>query len=157
MIHKLINKYNNLKKKYPNISEDLIMMIFDKMEDIAYQILEEYEIEKEYGCHIGTEEFYDKAVSLLKWVDDKGSGPRWSVNEIIKSSNIDFGRKDYYEYDYAYVVNMLYSDNCNVSELTNSAYLKMAKNYLEDPDYMGEPDERAYKNAVKRIEYARKD
>ena len=28
-----------------------------------------------------------------------------------------------------------------------------AKAYLEDPDYMGKPDERAYKNAIKRIEY----
>jgi hypothetical protein len=29
----------------------------------------------------------------------------------------------------------------------------MSKNYLEDADYMGDPSERAYKNAKKRIKY----
>ena len=35
-------------------------------------------------------------------------------------------------------------------------YLKMAKMYLTDPDYPGKADERAYKNAIKRIEYYEK-
>ena len=47
---------------------------------------------------------------------------------------------------------MLWSDNCNVFT-EPSYYLKMAKNYLEDPDYCGEASERAYHNAMKRIKY----
>lgn len=151
-MHKLITKYNNLKKKYPNVAEDMMMMFFDKMEDVAYEALEEYEIEKEYGCHIGTEDFYEKAVDLFVWVGDKGEGARWSVDDIVRLSGIDFDHKEYTEYDFAYVVNMLYSDYCNVFT-ESSYYLKMAKNYLEDPDYCGEASERAYHNAKKRLKY----
>lgn len=47
---------------------------------------------------------------------------------------------------------MLWSDYCNVFTETNY-YLKMAQNYLEDPDYTGDASERAYKDAKKRIKY----
>lgn len=113
----------------------------------------------EYGCHIATKEMYDKAVSLFDWVDDKGSGAKWSVDEIVRSSGIDFDsmehkeKKKFTKFDYAYVVNMLYSDNCNVGDLTSSGYLKMAKNYLTDKDPADGCDasERAYKDAKERI------
>lgn len=111
--------------------------------------------EDEFGCHIYTKDMYDKAVSLLVWVDNKGQGPKWEFDDIIKISDIDFDTKEYYEYDFAYVMNMLWSDYCNVFTET-SYYKKMAKAYLEDPDYMGKADERAYYNAVKRIKYHEK-
>lgn len=151
-MHKLINKYNNLKKKYPNVAEDMMLMFFDKMEDVAYEALEEYEIEKEYGCHIGTEEFYDKAVDLLEWVGDKGEGAKWSVDEAVRLSGIDFEDKEYTDYDYAYILNSLYSDYCNIFT-DSSYYAKMAKNYLEDKDPADkqDPSERAYKMAKERI------
>ena len=60
------------------------------------------------------------------------------------------------KYDYAYVVNMFWSDYCNIFT-EPSYYLKMAKNYLTDPDYCGEASERAYHNAKKRIKYSDKD
>ncbi len=151
-MHKLIDKYNKLKKKYPNVAEDMMMMFFDKMEDVAYEALEEYECEKEYGCHIGTEDFYNKAVDLLKWVGDRGKGAKWSVDDAVRLSGIDFDKKDYTEFDYAYVLNMMYSDNCNAT--TESSYhLKMAKNYLEDNDPADgkDPSERAYRDAKERI------
>jgi len=151
-MNKVISKYNALKKKYPDIAEDLVMRFFDTMEDIALDTLTEYECEQEYGCHIGTEEMYEEAVNLFEWVNNKGTGARWSVEDIEKSANINFAAKNYTLYDYCYVVNMLYSDFCNV--FTDSGfYLKMAENYLEDPDYMGEASERAYCNAKKRIKY----
>jgi len=49
-------------------------------------------------------------------------------------------------------MNMLWSDYCNVFTDTGY-YIKMAQNYLEDADYMGDASERAYKNAKKRIKY----
>lgn len=151
-MHKVLDKYNSLKKKYPNIAEDMMMMFFDKMEDVAYEALEEYETEQEYGCHIGTKEMYEKAVHLLDWIEDRGHGAKWIVDDIVRLSGIDFDKKNYTEYDYAYIVNMLYSDYCNVFT-ESSYYLKMAKNYLEDPDYCGEASERAYYNAKKRMKY----
>lgn len=152
-MHTLLKKYEELKRKYPNIADDMVKMFFDKMEDVAIDALEEYEILQEYGCHIGTEELYEKAVNLLQWVDNKGVGARWSVDDITRICGIDFDTKEYYSFDFAYVVNMLYSDFCNI--FTDSAtYCKMAKNYLEDPDYHGNASERAYKNALERIDYS---
>lgn len=111
--------------------------------------------EEEYGCHIVDISVYEKAVSLLEWADGKGYGAKFEIDDILKMSNIDFSNKNYYEYDYAYVVNMLYSDYGHIiTEL--SQLLKMAKAYLEDPDYMGKADERAYHNAMKRIKYNQK-
>lgn len=60
--------------------------------------------------------------------------------------------RQYYELDFAYVMNMLWSDYCNVFS-DPVYYIKMSVNYLEDSDYMGDPSERAYKNAKKRIKY----
>lgn len=109
-----------------------------------------YEIK--YGCHIWNEELYDEAVSLLAWADKSGSGAKWTVEDLVKLSGIDFAEKDYYEFDYAYVANMMYSDYCHIFT-EQSYYLKMAKAYLEDTDFMGNPSERAYHNAMNRIKY----
>lgn len=123
-----------------------------KFRNLMPEVYAETMYEEEYGCHIVDRNLYEQAVSLLEWSEDKGYGAKWDVDEILKASNIDFSKKHYYEYDFAYVVNMLYSDYCNIFTEQNY-YLKMAKAYLEDPDYMGKPDERAYKNAIKRIKY----
>ena len=151
-MHRLIAKYERLKQKYPSIAEDLVTIFFERMEEEAYDALDEYAIKKEFGCHIGTEELYKQAVGLLRWVDDKGHGAKWTVEDIVKLSGIDFTAKKYTRYDYSYIVNMLYSDNCNIFT-EPSYYLKMAQNYLTDPDYMGEADERAYHDAKCRIQY----
>ena len=67
-------------------------------------------------------------------------------------AGIDFSKTKYTKYDYAYVVNMLYSDYGDVFN-TAAHYLQMAKNYLCDEDYYGNPSERAYHDAVSRMEY----
>lgn len=122
-------------------------------EDMPDQFTD-YIFRTEYGCHIVNEDLYNDAVNLLEWVNEKGEGAKWSVNDIKSVAGIDFDKKDYYELDFAYVVNMLYSDYCDIfTEPTY--YVKMARNYLEDADYMGDPSERAYKNAKKRIRYFR--
>ena len=140
--------YKEKLENNPKFSHELVLEWRDKMpEQFTKRMYEE-----KYGCHIVTEEMYDEAVSLLKWQDNRGKGEKWTVDDIIKSSGIDFKNKEYYEYDYAYIVNMLYSDYCHIFS-EQGYYLKMAKAYLEDPDYMGNADERAYKNAIKRIEY----
>ena len=54
----------------------------------------EYMLKLEYGCHIVDMAMYDEAVSYLKWVDDKGKGAKWSVDEIKRASGIDFDDKD---------------------------------------------------------------
>ena len=147
-IEKADKIYSEKLMEDKKFAEKLIDKFREKMPEEFVKTM----FEEEYGCHIVNEDMYDEAVSLLKWSDDRCSGAKWSVEDILKLANINFREKDYYEFDYAYVVNMLWSDYGHIFTET-SYYLKMAKAYLEDPDYMGKSDERAYKNAVKRIEY----
>lgn len=145
-------KYLELKKEKPNLDYEMVQTFIDDMPEEA-SILFDKMI---YGCHIVDEDMYHKAVNLLNWVADKGKGAKWSTEEIVKLSGIDFDNKEYYEHDYCYIVNMLYSDNCNIFT-EPSYYIKMAKNYLEDTDYYGKADERAYHDATKRIRYFTKE
>lgn len=144
--------YKKHLEKNPNYDHELVM---EWRKDMPKQFSRKMH-EDEYGCHIYDEELYNEAVSHLKWANEKGMGAKWDVNTIVKLSEINFEDVDvkFYEYDYAFVVNMLWSDYCHIFTET-SYYLKMAKMYLTDPDYPGKADERAYKNAMKRIEYYR--
>lgn len=147
-IEEAIQIYNEEKAKNPNYDTLLVTEWREKMpEDFT-----RYHLKKKYGCHIVDKATYDEAVSLLDWINEKGSGAKWSVEDIKAVSNIDFNEKEYTLYDFAYVMNMLWSDYCNVF-IDASYYVKMSRNYLEDADYMGEPSERAYHNAIKRIKY----
>lgn len=147
-LQKAIEIYNKRVESNPNYPQSVIT---EWREDMPEQFTD-YIYRTEYGCHIINEEFYKKAVSLLKWINGKGSGAKWSVEEVKSVANIDFDNKNYYPLDYSYVINMLYSDYCDIF-IEPSYYIKMAKNYLEDSDYPGDPSERAYKNAKKRIRY----
>ena len=141
-------KYNQLKAENPNLDKEMIATFIEEMPEEAIMLFDKMM----YGCHIVDKEMYDEAVNLLKWVNDKGKGAKWSVSDIKSVANIDFDNKDYYELDFAYVMNMLWSDYCDVFT-EPMYYVKMSKNYLEDPDYMGDASERAYKDAKKRIKY----
>lgn len=83
---------------------------------------------------------------------DGTKGAKWTVADIVNKSGIDFEKKGYTERDYAYVVNMLYSDYGSKIK-DPELLLDMAVMYLEDDDYPGYACERAYKNAKKRIHY----
>lgn len=148
MKSKALDKYKELKAERPNLDKEMVDKFISEMPEEAIMFFDNML----YGNHIVSEDLYKCAVDYLKWADERGSGPKWSIEDIIKLSEINFEDKDYYPLDYCYVVNMLYSDYCNIF-VDPSYYLKMAKNYLEDNDYMGNASERAYKNAKKRIEY----
>lgn len=143
-----IEIYNEEKAKNPKYDE---ILVAEWKEDMPEQFTM-FHLKKRYGCHIVDKSMYEKAVDLFEWVDGKDTGAKWSVSDIKSVSGIDFSTKDYTLLDFAYVMNMLWSDNCNVFTDT-SYYLKMSRNYLEDADYMGDASERAYHNAVKRIRY----
>lgn len=126
--------------------------------DRVYSIIETLvavygeEIEEYFDCHIKSEEMYDEAVALFKNTDGT-SGAHWkNVDEISKKSGICFEKEEYTDLDYAYTVNMFYSDYGEVARDPDLLF-KMALVYLEDKDYPGEASERAYHNAKKRIKY----
>ena len=143
-----IEIYNEEKAKNPKYDE---VIVAEWKEDMPEQFTM-FHLKKRYGCHIVDKSMYEKAVDLLEWADERGTGAKWSVNDIKSVSGIDFSTKEYTLLDFAYVMNMLWSDYCNVFTDAN-IYIKMTKNYLEDADYMGDASERAYHNAVKRIRY----
>lgn len=145
---KALEKYKELKSERPNLDKEMVDKFISEMPEEAIMLFDNMM----YGNHIANEELYNCAVSYLKWTDDKGSGAKWAEEDILKLSGINFDDKDYYPLDYCYVVNMLYSDYCDIFT-EPSYYLRMARNYLEDNDYMGNASERAYINAKKRIEY----
>ena len=140
--------YHKKRESNPNYDHELVM---EWKHDMPQQFAQKM-YEDEYGCHIFDLEMYDEAVALLEWVDHRSTGAKWTVEDIVKLANINFEEKEYTKYDYAYIMNALYSDYCSVF-VEHSYYLKMAKNYLEDPDYWGDASERAYHDAKKRIKY----
>lgn len=147
-LEKATDIYKNKIKQDPDFAEQIVDIWKTKMpEEFA-----KFMYESEYGCHIVEKDMYDKAISYLKWSDGEGTGAKWEVDKIVKLVDINFDKTKFTKFDYAYVVNMLYSDYCHI--FTDSDYyLKMAKSFLTDEDYPGTPEERAYKNAVKRICY----
>ena len=147
-LQKAIDIYNKRVEENPKYPQEVI----DEWREDMPEQFTDYIYRTEYGCHIVNDDFYNKAVSYLKWANGKGSGAKWTVDEVKSVANIDFDTKDYYPLDYVYTINMLYSDYCDVFT-EPSYYVKMAKNFLEDNDYPGDADERAYKSAKKRIKY----
>ena len=83
-----------------------------------------------FGKHF-SEELVKRAVSKMVNADGT-SGEHWSMQQTsaLASSNGVNANK----YDFYYVMNMLYSDYCEVIGGDANTYLKMAKAYLDDPD-----------------------
>lgn len=146
-LHKAIELYKRHSSEDPEFDHKLVHKWKEKMPEEFAKVMYEHE----YGCHIFNEEMYDEAVQLFE-TPTGAKGPHWSLDAIRAKTNIDFDSTAYTFYDYAYVVNMFYSDYCQIFTEPNY-YLKMAKSYLTDGDYFGDPSERAYHNAKKRVEY----
>ena len=145
--HDLLHEYNEIKAKHPNIDHDMMMKFAREMPAQFEMAIMEYK----HGCHIASERMYNEAVKYFE--NPNGSeGPYWDVSTIRIKSGIDFNSmKDYTLWDYAYLANMHYSDYGDF--LGAEQILKMAKRDLEDKDYPGDPTERAYKDAKRRIKY----
>ena len=78
--------------------------------------------------HIPNRKKYEELVEKLRWTDG-GRGAKWSFEDIKRLSKIDFSNVDYTEFDYAYLVNMLYA-KCHKYITDPSIYLKLAKSFL---------------------------
>lgn len=146
-----VGKAMELYKKYKREHDEFDSHIVKHMMESVPHVFSRIMMEEAHGCHIYDEDLYEEATSYFVNPDGK-EGPHWSVSTIKEKSGIDFEAKKYTCYDFAYVVNMLYSDYSDI--FTDAkCYLKMAKAYLCDEDYYGDPSERAYHDAMKRIEH----
>ena len=98
-----------------------------------YDELELHLYKEVYGCHFN-EELLTKATSAF--INEDGTnGPHWSLEQttmVARSNGIEF--KKFNEYDWNYVLNMIYSDYYGSVPNETSTYVKMARKFLEDKD-----------------------
>jgi len=120
----LLDQFDELKRTMPELYED--------MEEELYEHI--------YGPHFSKRK-YDCAVAKL--VNQDGTkGPHWTVQQIVdyaKSHGIQFAPNT--EYDFAYALNMLYSDYYGAVPDSVESYFRLAKAFLDDRDA---PEGKAY-------------
>ena len=83
-----------------------------------------------FGKHFSEEMALDAVSKMVN--ADGTSGEHWSLqqtNALLSSNALNYNKYDFY-----YVINMLYSDFCDVVGSDSNTYFKMAKAYIDDPD-----------------------
>ena len=125
-----------LKEASLEVMRDFMDKAFDELKVKDYEMYEELELDlyKEmYGCHFN-EWLLDKALSHLE-NEDGTTGYHWDLattTQVAKSNGIEFNH--FNEYDWCYVMNMLYSDYYKVIGNDANMYVKMSKAFLMDKD-----------------------
>lgn len=86
------------------------------------------------GDHITNHQEYYDCINELHWMDHKGHGEKIPLDEVVRMAEklikIDFQEEEYTEFDYAYLVNMLYAIFCLDFEHVTT-FLKMAKRIFD--------------------------
>ncbi len=111
---------------------DALSMIKETHADL-YEDLETYLYKEIHGCHF-SDWLLEKALSKM-YNEDGTTGGHWSVEQttsVAKQNNIVFDK--FNEYDWNYVMNMIYSDYYGAIPNETSSYVKLAKKFLEDKD-----------------------
>ena len=98
-----------------------------------YEDLEMHLYKELYGCHFNSWLLEKATRSMIN--EDGTTGPHWSLEQttnVAKQQGIDF--VNFNEYDWNYVLNMMYSDYYGAVQNDVSVYIKLAKKFLEDKD-----------------------
>lgn len=106
-----------------------------------YGMGEDYGYGRDYGAKLSTKE-------LKKWEKDIENadgtrGKKFDINQVkqvAQQHNIHFD--EFRPETLTAVANMLYSDYCKVLGGDINMYVKLAKAFLEDDDFEGEPEEK---------------
>lgn len=107
-----------LKETNPNIYDDLEMYLYKEI----------------YGCHF-SDWLLTKALEKME-NEDGTTGGHWNVDQttsVAKQSGIMFS-DNYNEYDWNYVMNMIYSDYYGSVNNDVNTYVRMSKKFLDDKD-----------------------
>lgn len=111
--------------------------MFDTVKDLDHDLYERLEMtayKSIFGCHFN-EHTLDKA--LKNMINEDGTkGGHWTLEQttsLAASNKIVFS--NFNEYDFNYVMNMLYSDYYgHLSSNDTMSFLKLAKAFLNDKD-----------------------
>lgn len=112
--------------------DDAMSMIKETHEDL-YEDLEMYLYKEIHGCHF-SDWLLEKATKGM--INEDGStGPHWTLeqtNMVARQNGIVFDK--FNEYDWNYVMNMMYSDYYGAVSNDTSAYVKLSRKFLDDKD-----------------------
>lgn len=128
-MEEIIEKVEYLIEKQPHKMIEFIKHMYKHNPEAVEKMLSTM---KEHG-HITSHQKYEELVNKLKWANKMNKGERWKLEELKRESQVDFKNVDYTEFDFAYLVNMLYAKCCKCFT-EKSFYLKLAKCLLEDDD-----------------------
>lgn len=99
----------------------------------TYETLELHLYKEIYGCHFNPWMLECATKNMIN--EDGTTGPHWTVEQTNSvAKNIGVMYSNYNEYDWNYVMNMLYSDYYGLGNADATFYGKMAKKFLEDKD-----------------------
>ncbi len=121
IVEKIIKSYDKSLNKVKSYNEELYN---DLKCDIYVEI---------YGCHFN--EWLLKCATENMQNEDGTAGAHWTLeqtNAVARDSDIKF--INFNQYDWNYVMNMIYSDYYGVISNDISAYVKMAKRFIMDKD-----------------------
>ena len=119
--------------------EQLKSFLRDQFDELKHSMPELYkDMECELYEHIYGEHFnqwkYEAAVAALE-NRDGSKGPHWSASDITnyaKSHGASY--RGYNDYDFAYAMNMVYSDYYGIVNDTVDTYYRLALAFIEDKD-----------------------
>ena len=142
MTHKILDKYNELKRERPNLNHEIVMMLIEDMSDVANMLFDKLL----FGCHIYNEEMGKKAMSYIKDINGMQRPQMWSYDDVMKIAKnyVNIEDEDFYEWDLVVWANVKYYDYANI-ETEPSKIIRISISDLTDKDYpFSPPDERAY-------------
>lgn len=133
--------YEEIKTK-PNsnkIMEDVICTIDEFLDDFKEAHPDKYIMLKNKlyisvnGYHFNKEMLEEAVNNMVN--DDGTKGGKWTVNETNSVANSNsVSMKNFNEYDWNYVMNMVHSDYCEVLGDNTTSYIKLAHKFLNDKD-----------------------
>ena len=130
MYKEIIREIDNGKLK--DLTIDMLSMIKETNKEL-YDTLEMYLYKEVYGCHFN-KWLLEKATSEM--VNEDGTkGIHWNIADttsVAKSNGVSFDK--FNEYDWCYVMNMMYSDYYGSVNNDTNTYAKMAVKFLNDKD-----------------------
>lgn len=139
-----------LKTATPEQLKEFVSCSLDMIKEThhdLYEDLEMYLYKMIYGCHF-CEDLLKKALEHM--VNEDGTkGGHWKIeqtNSVARSKGIMFDK--FNEYDFNYVMNMMYSDYYGAVPNDTDTYYKMALKFLNDKDA---PEGKAFKYYFKLI------
>ena len=108
-------------------------MLKRTVDEDTYEDIEMIMYKDVYGCHFN-KWLLEKALKEME-NEDGTMGGHWTLEQttmVAKSNGIEF--KNFNEYDWNYVMNMVYSDYYGVVPNETSSYVKLARKFLDDKD-----------------------